>query len=81
MTSESSTDGLVVEDVSKHFPGPDGVVSAIRDIAFRVERGGFVAIVGPSGSGKSTLLKILAGLMPFESGHVEVFGETVREAR
>jgi NitT/TauT family transport system ATP-binding protein len=57
------------------------MVSAIRNISLRVERGGFVAIVGPSGSGKSTLLRILAGLMPFETGRVAVFGETVREAR
>lgn len=81
MTSEVAADGLVVEDVSKHFPGPDGMVSAIRDISFRVGRGGFVAIVGPSGSGKSTLLRILAGLMPVETGGVAVFGETIREAR
>ena len=81
MRSEHAQDGLVVEDVAKQFPGPDGMVSAIRNISFRVERGGFVAIVGPSGSGKSTLLRILAGLMPYEGGRVEVFGETVREAR
>ena len=81
MASEPVTDGLVVDDVSKYFPGPHGVVSAIREISFGVERGGFVAIVGPSGSGKSTLLRILAGLMPFERGSVTVFGETVREAR
>jgi NitT/TauT family transport system ATP-binding protein len=81
LTSELATDGLVVEDVSKQFRGPDGMVSVIQEIAFRVERGGFVAIVGPSGSGKSTLLRMLAGLMSVETGHVTVFGETVREAR
>ncbi len=39
-----------------------------RDLNLTLERGKRAALVGPNGAGKSTLLKILAGVLPFESG-------------
>ena len=47
---------------SKEVSSPDGVLTIIDDISFRVDVGQSIAIAGPSGSGKSTLLAILAGL-------------------
>jgi ATP-binding cassette subfamily F protein 3 len=44
-----------------------------------LERGQKVALIGPNGAGKSTLLKILAGVLPFESGTREL-GSNVRVA-
>jgi len=45
----------------------------LRDINFSVPEKCIVAILGGNGSGKTTLLKIVAGLLPFERGHVRVF--------
>jgi ATP-binding cassette, subfamily F, member 3 len=39
---------------------------------FQAERGQRIVLVGPNGAGKSTLLKILAGVLPFQSGSREL---------
>ena len=48
---------------------------AVSDVSFCVKRGEVVGILGPNGSGKTTLLKVIAGLLPVNSGHVEVHGK------
>jgi sulfate transport system ATP-binding protein len=42
-----------------------------------VNEGELTALLGPSGSGKSTLLKIIAGLIPLDSGRVSLAGKDV----
>jgi len=39
-----------------------------RDLNFQAERGQRIVLVGPNGAGKSTLLKLLAGVLPVQSG-------------
>jgi NitT/TauT family transport system ATP-binding protein len=66
---------IQADRVSREFPMPAGrPYCALRDVAFEVPAGTFVAIVGPSGCGKSTLLNIIAGLLPSTSGEVRVDG-------
>ncbi len=43
-----------------------------------VREGELAAVVGPSGCGKTTLLNILAGLLPYRRGTVEVDGIAVK---
>jgi nitrate/nitrite transport system ATP-binding protein len=73
---------LQIDHVSKFFPAPDGRerVSVFRDVAFGIERGEFVTMVGHSGCGKSTLLNIVAGLETASSGGVVLEGREVRGA-
>jgi ATP-binding cassette subfamily F protein 3 len=43
-----------------------------RDLNLALYRGDRVALVGPNGTGKTTLLKIIAGVLPFESGQLKL---------
>lgn len=42
----------------------------LRDLSFRLEDGGFLAVMGESGCGKSTLLSLAAGLLTPTDGRV-----------
>jgi len=52
-----------------------GRQAALQDISFRLEAGTDVAIVGPNGAGKSTLVQSILGILPRESGSVELLGK------
>lgn len=78
MTESRSTPPAVaavaVEKVSKIYPGG---VEALSDMTLQFPRGELTSILGPSGCGKTTLLKIIAGLIPSNSGTVMVNGQPV----
>ena len=48
-----------------------------RDINFDLADGQRMAVVGPNGCGKSTLLDVVAGVLPAESGLVDLHGNLV----
>lgn len=50
------------------------VITALDNVAFRIERGGFVAYAGPNGAGKSTTMKLLAGMLLPNEGELSVLG-------
>jgi ABC-2 type transport system ATP-binding protein len=47
---------------------------ALRDFTFKVNSGEVVALLGPNGAGKTTSVRVMNGLLPVESGSVQVFG-------
>src|SRR5436853_5333546 len=47
---------------------------ALRDIAFEVEKGETLGLVGPNGCGKSTLLQIVSGILAPTTGRVVTRG-------
>lgn len=49
-----------------------GKLQVYKDFNLLIERGDRMVLVGPNGAGKSTLLKILAGIVPIDSGKREV---------
>lgn len=52
-----------------------------QDVSFGLPRGEAVAIVGANGTGKSTLLRCLMGLIPADSGSVDVLETDIVNAR
>lgn len=59
-------------DVSKSYDKP-----LFKNFSINVERDARVGFIGKNGSGKTSLLKIMAGLIPSDSGEV-IIGETVK---
>ena len=60
----SGNDVLMVEHLSKAFPGQE----LFTDINFEIKRGEHVAVIGDNGTGKTTLLKILNRVVSADSG-------------
>jgi NitT/TauT family transport system ATP-binding protein len=55
-----------------------GRMQVLDNVDLSLPGGTFCCIVGPSGCGKSTMLRIVDGLLPGDTGTVEVGGERVR---
>lgn len=60
------------------FAYPDGT-QALFGVDLAIERGERVALLGPNGAGKTTLVLHLNGILPTQSGSVEVGGLPVRK--
>jgi len=75
--AESADGILIVKDVFKHFPTPDGVVTAVENVSLTVRQGEFLSVIGPSGCGKSTLFNVVGGLLTEYEGQVSVAGERI----
>ena len=76
MTDQSQSAGMpaiVAEGLSKSFPG----VHAVDALTIDVHPGEIFGLVGPDGAGKTTTLRMLAGIMPPDSGRATVAGYDV----
>lgn len=60
-----------MENVVKRF----GQVQALNHVSFTMKQGEILGLLGPNGAGKTTAIRVLAGLIPADSGEVTVFGE------
>jgi len=75
------TPAISVRGLSKVYAGRGARVPALDRITSDIGNREFVSVLGPSGCGKSTLLRIIAGLIPYESGEVRVCGQAVTGPR
>lgn len=76
VTGVSTLAFLETRDLTKQY-GPS--VYALKNVAFLMERGEWVAVMGPSGSGKSTLLNIVGCLDAPTSGTVLLDGQDLSQ--
>ena len=61
---------ITVDHLTKSYRG----VTAVDDVSFTARPGRVTGFLGPNGAGKSTTMRIMVGLTPATSGHVEVLG-------
>ncbi|MBN2558477.1 MAG: ABC transporter ATP-binding protein [Clostridia bacterium] len=66
--------GIIAEGIEKTFVKDEKPMKVLDGISLSLEGNEFVSVVGPSGCGKSTLLRILAGIIPADSGTIERTG-------
>lgn len=70
---------LSVSNLTTRFHTRNGIVHAVEDVSFTVEKGQTLGIVGESGSGKSVTCYSLLGLIPQPPGKIHsgkaMFGE------
>lgn len=64
---------LRATNITKHFGG----IQALQGIDLDLFEGEICALVGENGAGKSTLAKIIAGVQAYDSGSLELHGESV----
>jgi NitT/TauT family transport system ATP-binding protein len=69
---------ILARGLSKTYVTNSGEINALKSLDFEIYDGEFVSVVGQSGCGKSTLLKVLAGLLPYTAGSVELNGKPLR---
>lgn len=63
---------LKIEHLVKTYPKSDRV--AVDDISFELRPGEIFGFLGQNGAGKSTTIKCLTGILPFDSGTIEICG-------
>ncbi|MBO4872633.1 MAG: ATP-binding cassette domain-containing protein [Lachnospiraceae bacterium] len=68
---------LDVKHLKKYFKTPRGMLHAVDDVSFQIERGKTLGIVGESGCGKSTTGRAILRLIEPTAGEVLFDGEDV----
>jgi ABC-2 type transport system ATP-binding protein len=66
---------ILVRGLKKYY----GTKPAVDGVDLEVPRGSFFGFLGPNGAGKSTTIRILTGLIPYDSGSVELLGYRLPE--
>ena len=61
---------ILVHELRKSY----GAKAAVDGVDLEVPRGSFFGFLGPNGAGKSTTIRILTGLIPADSGSIEILG-------
>ena len=69
-----------VKDLKKYFETPHGMLHAVDDVSFSIEKGKTMGIVGESGCGKTTLGRTIIHLLDSTGGTIYFEGEDVTEA-
>lgn len=70
---------LEVKNLKKYFVTPKGMLHAVDNISFSLEKGRCLGVVGESGCGKSTMGRVLIRLIEATSGEIKYKGKDIRK--
>ncbi|MGC1309321.1 MAG: energy-coupling factor ABC transporter ATP-binding protein [Phormidesmis sp.] len=70
-TGAEQSPAIVIDGVSFYWPSG---VAVLQGCSLSIAKGEFCMLLGNNGSGKSTLLRLLAGLLPRQTGILEALG-------
>ena len=70
---------LDVQHLKKHFSTTGGMLHAVDDVSFQIERGKTLGIVGESGCGKSTIGRTILRLLEPTDGRIIFDGRDITE--
>ena len=70
VTPQSATPAISARDLRKGY----GLQMAVDGLSLEVPRGSFFGFLGANGAGKSTTIRMLTGLIPPDSGSIEILG-------
>ena len=73
----ASTTALEIRSLCKTF-GKSFGKPAVDGLDLTIRAGEIYALLGPNGAGKTTTLRMIAGLLPADSGQIRVFGVDAR---
>ncbi len=66
---------LKITNLVKKYPHSNRV--SVNDISIELKEGEIFGFLGQNGAGKSTTIKCLTGILPFESGKIEICGHDI----
>jgi branched-chain amino acid transport system ATP-binding protein len=66
---------LKLENVNAYY----GRIRALKDVSLEVTVGEIVAVIGPNGAGKTTLLNTISGVVPAQSGQIDLQGQPIAQ--
>ena len=58
---------IEVKNLKKYYKVSSGLLHAVDDVSFDIEKGETLGLVGESGCGKSTIGRVLLSLIPYKS--------------
>lgn len=66
---------LEVKNLNVHY----GIIEAIKDVSFKINKGEIVALIGANGAGKTTILHTCSGLLKPTKGSIELEGHDLQK--